>query len=58
MHNVHHPVRVGMIGVGCHARSVLLPALRGQRIVCACTSRAETAAEVEDTYRLNGFNWF
>ncbi len=55
MYNVHHPVKVGMIGVGRHARSVLLPALLGTtelKLVCACTSRPGTAAEVEDTYRL------
>lgn len=55
MYNIYPPVKVGMIGVGRHARSVLLPALLGTtelKLVCACTSRQETAAEIEDIYRL------
>jgi myo-inositol 2-dehydrogenase/D-chiro-inositol 1-dehydrogenase len=49
------PVRVGMIGVGRHARQVLLPALlqtADLRLVCACTAHEESARQVEETFRL------
>jgi predicted dehydrogenase len=49
------PVRVGMIGVGSHARAVLMPALTlvpGLRLAALATSRAQTAGEAGSRYRV------
>jgi predicted dehydrogenase len=49
------PIPVGIIGVGRHAKQVLLPAViqvPDLRLVCACTAHEETAKEVEETLRL------
>lgn len=55
------PVKIGMIGVGSHAKKVLLPALlsvSGLKLVCACTAHKETAATVQDTYRLKCYTGY
>jgi predicted dehydrogenase len=47
--------RIGIIGLGWHAKNVILPALiniENIRLVCACTAHKETAVKVEDSYRL------
>lgn len=52
------PVRIGMIGVGRHARQVLLPALSlvPELQLCAVsTAHAETARAAEERYRVPAF---
>lgn len=52
------PVRVGMIGVGRHARLILLPALSlvpELRLAAVCTAHEETAREAERRYGVPAF---
>jgi predicted dehydrogenase len=50
------PLRVGLIGVGTHARQVLIPAIEqipdALRLVALATAHAETAQVAHDFYRL------
>src|SRR5437868_6766795 len=50
----NRPVSVGMIGVGRHARAILLPALGlapSLKLVALATAHAESAREAEERYR-------
>jgi predicted dehydrogenase len=52
------PVPVGLIGVGFHARTVLIPALAlvpELRLAAVATSREETAREAAERYRVDGY---
>jgi predicted dehydrogenase len=58
---MENKIKVGMIGVGFHAKNVLLPALMcvsRLELVCACTAHAETAAEIESAYRLKCYTGY
>lgn len=55
------PVRVGLIGVGRHARGVLLPALSlvpEISLCCLSTRHSETARAAADRYRVRGYVGF
>ncbi len=50
------PLRVGVVGVGIHARQVLLPAIdqtpEAMRVVAMATSREETARAAQEQYHV------
>src|SRR5207253_370175 len=55
------PVRVGMIGVGRHARLILLPALAlipEIRLCCICTAHTDTARAAGERYRVKAYIGF
>src|SRR5262249_39812194 len=55
------PVRVGMIGVGRHARLILLPALAlipEIRLVCVATAHRDTARAAAERYRVKAYLGF
>jgi predicted dehydrogenase len=55
------PVRVGMIGVGRHARAVLLPALAlvpELRLCCVATAHLDTARLAAERYRVKAYLGF
>lgn len=55
------PVRVGMIGVGRHARLILLPALAlipEIRLTCVATAHRDTARAAAERYRVKAYLGF
>jgi len=50
------PLKIGLIGVGMHAREILIPALErlpdALRLVALATAHAESARKAEEVYRL------
>jgi len=55
------PVRVGMIGIGRHARLILLPALSlipELRLCCVATAHTDTARAASDRYRVKAYVGF
>jgi len=55
------PVRVGMIGVGRHARLILLPALAlvpELQLCCVATAHADTARAASERYRVKAYIGF
>src|SRR6184192_2585756 len=55
------PVRVGLIGVGRHARLILLPALAlvpELQLCCVATAHTDTARAASERYRVKAYIGF